>query len=83
MFRFATSEDLQPRSYCAFVPCSTTVTVTGQVGAAAEGEGGGRDLLAAPVRLLHLGETRMSLSLARCCRQEGGEAFMEDLRWER
>ena len=39
MFRFATSEDLQPRSYCAFVPCSTTVTVTDQVGAAAEGEG--------------------------------------------
>jgi hypothetical protein len=31
MYRFATHNDKNPRSYCDFVPCTTNVTVTREV----------------------------------------------------
>jgi type IV secretory pathway VirB3-like protein len=31
VYRFATSQDVNPQSYCAFVPCTTNITVTNQV----------------------------------------------------
>ena len=31
IFRFATSRDAKPQSYCDFVPCTANVTVTEQV----------------------------------------------------
>ena len=81
VFRFATSEDLQPRSYCAFVPCSTTVTVTDQVGAAAEGEGSeGGTCWLHPRSYWTL--MRHECHCPGAGRQEGGEACMEVLHRE-